>query len=70
MSALGEQAVRALKGIRPPKGYRDWMRTCKFNKQGHCTLFGTHCSGIVCPHRAPQENPQEKPEPEKGGDAS
>lgn len=27
MSALGEQAVRALQGIRPPKGYRDWMRT-------------------------------------------
>lgn len=27
------------------------------------------CGG-VCPHRAPQKNPQEKSEPEKGGDAS
>lgn len=26
MSTLGERAVRALQGIRPPKGYRNWMR--------------------------------------------
>lgn len=28
------------------------------------------CGGIVCPHRAPKKDSPEKPEPEKGGDAS
>ena len=35
------------------------MPPCKFNKQGHCTLFGTQCSGIVCPHRAQEADAQQ-----------
>ena len=46
------------------------MLPCKHENDGHCNLFGTQCSGIVCPHRTPENDPPEKPEPEKGGDAS
>ena len=37
------------------------MHKCSHEQDGgHCGLFGTHCSGAVCPHKEPTSDDLEQ----------